>query len=114
MSYLGRHARASAAREIVWEIIRATGAGIGPFTVREFCQLHKDELERALGVLKPGASTSSLVKGALQSLTCKGLLSAAKAEGDGSAGTYRYSPEDSVTQFRYGRAMIEAQRLRLL
>ena len=112
---LGRHARISATRGIVWEILRSEGSNSDqPFTVKEFYEEHANALEKSLRPLNPEASTISVVKGALQSLCRKGLVTAMRGSGDAIYKTSRYLPERDLRNYNYGRALIEAQRLHLL
>jgi hypothetical protein len=115
VSYLGRHARVSAARGVVWEILRRDGARARvPFTAREFYERHSRELESLLKPLNPGGSIKGAVRGALQSLSKKGLVQATRRSGDITYRTSVYVSERSVLRYNYGRAMLEAQRLHLL
>jgi hypothetical protein len=115
LSYLGKYARTSAAREIVWNILRRDDDWAQfPFTMKDFYQRHKEELDKALINLKPDAPVDALVKGALQSLCKKGLIFATRSWGNAYYSKNIYMMNQSLRPYTYGRALIEAQRLRLL
>jgi hypothetical protein len=115
MVYLGKYARISNAREIVWEILRKEESwATNPFTMRDFYERHRAELEVNLAPLKPGASVEGMVRGALQSLNKKGLIYIMKNDGNVAYSRNMYMAEQALIKFTYGRAMIEAQKLHLL
>jgi predicted transcriptional regulator len=115
MAYLGKYARISTAREIVWEILRREeGWATNPFTMREFFERHRRELEASLAPLNPGASIEGTVRGALQSLNKKGLVAIIRADGAVKYSRNMYQVESALIRYTYGRAMIEAQKLHLL
>jgi hypothetical protein len=112
---LGRHARASAERSVIWELLRGdANLTQKEFTVRDFCELHAKELKRSIGQISPGASLEKTVTGALQGLVKKGLLRTARASGQTSYLASVYIPQREVLRYHYGRALLEAQRLHLL
>jgi hypothetical protein len=115
MSDLGRYARVSLARELVWDILRKDEEwASAPFTMKEFYERHKKELMEKLKVVRPDASLEGIVRGALQSLSKKGLLEASKSWGDIQYTKNMYYTRQNLLCYSYGRALIEAQRLRLL
>lgn len=115
MSHYGRYARITTGREIVWEILRRDDEWARvPFTMREFYLRHKAELESALNPLSPDSPVEGLVRGALQSLSKKGLILATRSWGDTAYSQNIYFVHQSLIPYNYGRAMVQAQRLRLL
>jgi hypothetical protein len=115
VSYLGRHARVSAARGVVWEILRRDSEGRkAAFTAREFYERHSKELDTLLKPLSQGSSIKSVVRGALQSLANKGLVQTTKTSGDTTYHLSIYASDRTMLRYNYGRALIEAQRLHLL
>jgi hypothetical protein len=115
MPNLGRYARVSAAREVVWEILRREPEWARyPFTAKDFYEKHEVELETFLKPLNPEASILGMVKGTLQSLAKKGLIEATRRWGNTTYKTNVYIPNANVIPYTYGRALLEAQRLRLL
>lgn len=115
MSDLGRYARVSLARELVWDILRNDEQwASAPFTMKEFYERHKVELMKKLTTVRPDAPLEGVVRGALQSLTKKGLLEASKSWGNIQYSKNMYYTRQNLLSYSYGRALIEAQRLRLL
>ncbi len=115
MSYLGKYARITVAREIVWEILRRDDEwSSAPFTMKEFFQRHAEELEKALSPVNPSSTAEAMVRGALQSLNKKGLIMATRSWGETTYSKNSYILHRALAPYNYGRAMLEAQRLRLL
>jgi hypothetical protein len=115
MSYLGKYARITIAREVVWEILRSDDEwSATPFTMKEFYRRHKGQLETSLSPLNPHSSAEAMVRGALQSLNKKGLILATRHWGETSYSKNIYIMYKALVPYTYGRAMLEAQRLRLL
>ena len=115
MPNLGKYDRITTAREVVWEILRREDAwSFAPFTMREFYQKHAPELESALAPLSHHSSAEGMVRGALQSLNKKGLILATRSWRETTYSKSIYIMYRALTPYNYGRAMLEAQRLRLL
>ena len=115
MSQFGRYARITLSREKVWEILRRDDEWAQtPFTMREFYIRHKIELDTALLPLGYNSSVDGMVRGALQSLCKKGLVISTRTWGDASYSKNIYIVHQSLIPFNYGKALIQAQRLRLL
>jgi hypothetical protein len=115
MSYLGKYARITIAREVVWEILRCDDEWTAaPFTMKEFFERHAVELQKALAPLNPNSSAEAMVRGALQSLNKKGLIMATRSWGETTYSKNIYIIYKALVPYNYGRAMLEAQRLRLL
>jgi hypothetical protein len=115
MTYIGRYARGSLIRELLWDLIRNDAEfSQNPFTMKEFYSKYKGYLEEKVSTLKRGSSVEAMVKGGLQGLCKKGLLTSSKITGDTSYHVNIYMTYKALTIFSYGRALIEAQRLRLL
>ncbi len=115
MAEIGKYARITLAREAVWEILRQDDSiSRGPFTMREFYQKHRAELERALSAINPTTSVEATVRGALQSLSKKGLVFATRHWGETTYEKNVYMLYRALTPYNYGQAMVAAQRMRLL
>lgn len=112
---IGKYARITLARERVWEILRSDGEmSSAPFTMREFYERHRKELLSSLSPINPGSSVEAVVRGALQSLSKKGLLLATRRWGETTYEKNIYMIHRSLVPFNYGQAMVQAQRMRLL
>jgi Fe2+ or Zn2+ uptake regulation protein len=110
----GRYARVTTCREKVWDILRQDDEWArNPFTMREFYRRHKSELDAALLPLGP-SSVEGMVRGALQSLAKKGLVQASRSWGDTTYSANVYMVHESLMPLNYGKALVQAQRLRLL
>jgi hypothetical protein len=115
MAEIGKYARITLAREAVWEILRADDhMSMAPFTMREFYQRHRTELDSVLTPISPGSTAETMVRGALQSLSKKGLIFATRRWGETTYEKNIYMLYRSLIPYHYGQAMVAAQRLRLL
>jgi len=115
MAEVGKYARITMAREVVWEILRRDDhLSMAPFTMREFYQRHRAELDSSLAPIHPGSAAEAMVRGALQSLSKKGLIFATRRWGETTYEKNIYMLYRSLVPFNYGQAMIAAQKLRLL
>jgi Fe2+ or Zn2+ uptake regulation protein len=115
MSQFGRYARTTTCREKMWEILRHDDEwASAPFTMREFCDRHRGDLETALSALGTSSSVESMVRAALQSLNKKGLVQATRTWGGTTYSKNVYMIHQSLIPLNYGRALVQAQRLRLL
>src|SRR5579883_2656543 len=107
MPYLGRYARVTLVREITWELLRQDDEwATKPFTMKDFLERHGKKLERMLGRVRPDVDIERAVKGALRSLEKRGL--------DTVYTKNVYFVNKSLVPYSYGRALIEAQRIRFL
>ena len=97
----------------MWELLRRDG-DVGHFTAQDFCEKHLGELKRAIAPINPGASLERIVTGALQGLVKKGLLGSIRGAYGTVFTTHIYILDREILRYEYGRAMVEAQRLRLL
>jgi hypothetical protein len=113
-STLGRHARARAERNMVWELLRRDFRSWDELSAKDFCELHFKELKRSLESISPGAPIERTVIGALQGLAKKGLIRTTRSSGGTIYNANVYIPEREILKYNYGRAMMEAQRLHLL
>jgi hypothetical protein len=99
----------------VWEVLRRDEEWARtPFTMREFYERHRKELDDALYPLGRGSSVEAMVRGALQSLAKKGLVQATRTWGDTTYSRNVYMVHQSLMLLTYGEALAQAQRLRLL
>jgi hypothetical protein len=115
MADIGKYARITLTREAVWEILRQDDhMSMAPFTMKEFYQRHRTELDSTLAPINPGSTAEAMVRGALQSLSKKGLLFATRRWGETTYEKNVYMLYRSLVPYNYGRAMVAAQRLRLL
>jgi hypothetical protein len=115
MAEIGKYARITLAREAVWEILRRDDhMSLAPFTMREFYQRHRAELDASLAPIHPGSTAEAMLRGALQSLSKKGLIFATKSWGETTYEKNIYMLYRSLVPYNYGQAMIAAQKLRLL
>jgi hypothetical protein len=115
MAEVGKYARITLAREAVWEILRRDDhMSMAPFTMREFYLRHRAELDSTLSPINPESTAEAMVRGALQSLSKKGLLFATRCWGETTYEKNIYMLYRSLVPYNYGQAMIAAQKLRLL
>ncbi len=115
MAAVGKYARITLVREAVWEVLRRDDSMLAaPFTMKEFYQKHRTELDSRLSPINPSSSVESMVRGALQSLSKKGLVFATRHWGETTYEKNVYMLYQSLVPYTYGQAMVAAQRLRLL
>jgi len=115
MPYLGRYARVTLIREITWELLRQDNEwATKPFTMKDFLERHGKKLEDRLGKIRPEVDIEKVVKGALRSLEKKGLVESTKRWQDTVYTKNIYFVNKSLVPYSYGRALIEAQRIRFL
>jgi hypothetical protein len=115
MPYLGRYARVTLVREITWELLRQDNEwATKPFTMKDFLERHGKKLENMLGKMRPDIDIERAVKGALRSLEKKGLVESTKRWQDTVYTKNIYFVNKSLVPYSYGRALIEAQRIRFL